>query len=117
MFGIRRIYIAVIVLITGVIVFSCLFSSDSDEDNPLGYVRFTNATGSILSNISGGGATWVGPYANGATTEQKAVATGQVTITWTCGGSNYNLITQSDPGYWRLVVNNCNGTNTDVIEE
>lgn len=69
-----------------------------------------------MSNISGGGSTWPGPYATGATTEQRPIATGQVQLTWTCNGSR-QLTIHIDPGNWRVIVYDCAAVSVTVISE
>jgi hypothetical protein len=93
----------------------CFF--DDDDDDAKANVRFTNSTGSVVSNISGGGSTWSGPYSSGTTTEQKPVSTGNVYVTWTCGGSPYSMYVNVESGNWRLVMFNCNATGTATIKE
>lgn len=107
-----------------IILLSCLVISFSsmgcffdDDDDAKANVRFTNYTGSIVSNISGGGSTWTGPYSNGTTTEQKPVSTGNVYVTWTCGGSPYSMYTTVESGNWRLIINNCDASGTTSVKE
>jgi len=93
------------------------FTACSDDSDSNAYVRLTNETNYTMSNISAAGVTWVGPYYDGDTTEQKEVSTGQTTISWTCGGSSYSLVKEIEEGYWRLIMYNCSGTSTTVVEE
>lgn len=107
------------------IVFSCFVIAlssavcfmDDDDSESKANVRFTNNTGSPLSNISGGGATWTGPYSNGTTTEQRAVSTGNVNVSWTCGVTNYSLIVKVESGNWRIIMNNCSATLVTTVQE
>ncbi len=110
----KKLLLIVLLLGGGLFAVSCIFGDDDSGGSA--YVRFTNSTGSTLSNISGGGATWPGPY-GATTTEQKEVNTGNQQITWTCGGSYYSMYTEVDEGYWRLIVYECDGTDTYVVEE
>jgi hypothetical protein len=100
-------------VLAGMLSIGCGGSSD---DSPKANARLTNQTGFPISNISGGGATWTGPYATGATTEQKPIATGQVHLTWTCNGSQ-QLTISIDPGNWRVVLFDCAAVNVTIISE